>query len=132
MATLTINPQSIPPGALRHSATRNVPAISRDVTIQLTDSGNAWKTTTGNVLVWGVQVSGDGGSTWDWVIYQPAHADPDNPDDGNVLPFGSVSRNGSLPSLRVAGATVLADAGSLARIAIQVDTAISLGAIITV
>lgn len=132
MAQLTINPQNIPPGAMRHSATRVVPALSRDVTIQMTDSGNSWTTTPGNLLVWGVQASADGGATWTWLIFQPSHADPDAPDDGQVLPFGSVSRAGALPSLRVAGPQVLAQAGNLVRLAIQVDTTISLGATITV
>lgn len=98
----------------------------------MTDSGNAWTTTAGNVLVWGVQVSADGGTTWTWIIFQPSHDDPDSPDDSQVLPFGSLTRGGSLPPLRVAGPAVLAQAGHLVRLSIQVDTAIPLGAIITV
>lgn len=132
MAQLTINPQSIPSGALRHSATRTIAATTHDLTIQMTDSNGAWASTPGNVMVWGLQISPDGGNSWGWVVFQPFHVDPDSPDDGAVLPFGKVTRGGAMPSLGISSSILLANAGNLARLAIQVDTTINgLGATIT-
>ncbi len=130
MAQLTIAVQSVPAGAVRHSSSRNIPGVTRDLTIQLTDSG-AWATTTGNILIWGWQLSTDGGTTWVWRQWQPGRPNPDDTSDGAVLPFGTVGKNGLLPSMRVSGADLIADAGHQARLAIQVDTTISLGATIT-
>lgn len=132
MAQLTINPQSIPSGALRHSATRTITATTHDLSIQLTDSNGAWASTTGNIMVWGLQISPDSGATWQWVVYQPSHADPDSPDDGAVMAFGTMTRGGAMPSLGISSSTLLANVGHLARLAIQVDTTINgLGATIT-
>lgn len=132
MAQLTIAPQNIPSGALRHSATRTITATTHDLSIQLTDSNSAWANTHGNIMVWGLQISPDNGTTWNWVVFQPSHADPDSPDDGAVLPFGTKTRGGALPSLGIGSSVLLANVGNLARLAIQVDTTINgLGATIT-
>jgi hypothetical protein len=127
LPTLSVAPQNIPPGALRFSASRTIPAITHDVMIRLTDTGD-WATKAGNVLIWGYQVSTDGGATWKWRQWQPGRPDPTNTGDGNVLPFGTVGKDGLLPALRIAGTDVVADANNRVRLAIQVDTAIVLGA----
>lgn len=132
MPSRTIDPVNIPPGALRFSAAWTVPAIAKDVTIQMTDDGEwASKAGAGHVLVWGVQVSPNG-TNWTWILWSPGRDNPTDFSDGQAILFGHLNRgDGGLPSMEIGSETVLAQAGHRARLAIQVDAAIRLGATIT-
>lgn len=131
--TLTIAPQLITPGALRHSATRTISGKTTGLLIQMTDTGDWFGGVThGNILIWGYEVSTDGGATWTWKQWQPGRDDPTQfATDGQVMPFGTDNKSHTLPALRLSGSDVLADAGHLARLVIAVDTSITLGATIT-
>lgn len=121
MATFTIAPTAITANVQKNSASQTVPTASKSVFIQLTDTG-MWATTIGHITQWGVQYSKDGGATWNWgPVWQ------------NNVPFGAVGKDGKLPQLEIANdLNVGLNAGDLVRLAILVDTNITLGATITV
>ena len=128
MATFTIQPVNIPANTLTPSAAAAVPSNITSATAQLSDgtgktsalpANSDWLKTAGNVLQWGVQRSTDGGVNWSWYLYQVG------------LPFGSLQKDKSMPSLELASGDIIASQGDQVRLAIIVDTPIKLGAVIT-
>lgn len=116
MPTNNIPAVNFQPGTERHSASVTLNSRLKDVEITLTDPNNVWNTTVGNIVQWGVQISHDGGTTWDWWIFQTG------------LAFGSRTKSGGMPSLTISSDTFLGNEGNQARLAMTVDTAIRLGA----
>ena len=125
MATFTIPGQNIVANHEKDSPSQAVPSGLTSVGIQLTDPKNQWSTTVGNVKIWGVQQSFDGGATWAWgPVWQG------NAADSNVwLPFGTLDDAGGLPQVRIKSDQLTV--GSQIRLAIETDTNITLGAVIT-
>lgn len=126
MASLTINPVNISANVEKDSASHPLTAKINSALIQLTDStgattpaaGSNWLTTAGNITQWGVQISSDNGTTWQWLVSQS-------------LPFGSLDKSGNMPALAIQSGNIVGDVGNLVRLGILTDTAIRLGAVVT-
>lgn len=126
MPTFTIDPVLITPGAVRTSGPRDPADTVTRCTVQMTTDGSPnWDNTVGNVIRWGVQSSADGGSNWSW---GPAFQDN--------LPFGSRDKAGGMPQLLIerfgadGAREPIAPPGVLLRLAVEVDTAVRLGAVV--
>lgn len=128
MTQFTIPGHAILANTELDSAGVTLPSNISDIVIILTDPNAVWDTTVGHVKQWGLQISTDNGSTWNWgPIYQG------NAADSNLwLPFGSHSRLGAMPALHLSRTDVIAQSGHRLRLAILTDTAIVLGAQVTV
>lgn len=126
MAIFNIPGVNLQPGAERVSPAQDPPDTCTKLKVQLTDAGGTWDTTPGTILRWGIQTSDASGTNWSWqnegCVFQDA------------LPFGSRDRSGGMPSLLIQKASgagqpaPVAPAGVKLRLAIEVDTAIELGA----
>lgn len=117
MANYNIPGQNLVANELWTSPEVTIPEGIQQAKCQITDPNNRWGTTVGNVVKWGLQISKDAGANWDWWIPQQ-----------EGLPFGTVNnRDGSLPAVNTNSELLVAEAGSMVRIGIIVDTDIRLG-----
>lgn len=102
MPVFTIQPVNITASVEKDSPGQTLSASITDIVIQLTDGNGSstpaansdWLKTTGNILQWGVQMSTDGGSTWNYVIWE------------SNIPFGHLTRGGLLPALEWGGSEI--------------------------
>lgn len=131
--TLTTLPEALATAnQLYESAAVDVPATAVGVSVQLTSS--QW-TGTGRVL-WGLQLSYDGGMTWG-----PGFADnaSSNPIGGNsrlspawiysTNTIGDLSRQGNMPHVELSGDTVV-DGPAIVRLFAWPESDVPLGAVI--
>jgi hypothetical protein len=120
MAVINVPGQAITANVEKDSPATTLPAgpgITAAV-VRLTDPSNQWTRRTGNVTIWGVQSSADG-INWSWLVFSRG------------IPFGTVEKDGGLPSVAITADQVIAAGGNQLRLAVLTDSAITLGATIT-
>jgi hypothetical protein len=119
MATINVPAQTITAGVEKDSPSTTLPAGITAAKVRLTDPGGVWAATVGNVTVWGVQASADNFATWRWLAFSRG------------IPFGTLERDGGLPSVAISSDGLVAAAGERVRLGILTDAGIVLGATIT-
>lgn len=119
MATINVPGQAITANVEKDSPATTLPAGITAALVRMTDPSNQWTHTVGNVTIWGVQFSTDGGISWPWLVFSKG------------IPFGTLERDGGLPSLEISTDQVLAASGTQLRLGILTNAAITLGAVIT-
>lgn len=127
MATFSIGSTLIQANNLRTTAAAQAPDDFHQAIIQLVDTNSQWGASpdpTRHVTRWGLQMSTDGGSTWNW--------GPIEQEEPGGLPFGSRDRSGGMPQLTLESSALVGMAGVRLRAAILTDAQIRLGLTITV
>lgn len=141
MATLNIGSTLINANTERQTAGQTIPSRFSQARITLVDTNNQWgaaQDPTRHIKCWGLQISRDGGTTWQWWLFSGDSHDSPVLADGETQPraadtnlwisFGFRDKVGGMPWLQVEASDFLEEAGSNVRLAVLTDAQVRLGA----